>query len=171
MGGTRRVTVARIGAPHGVRGWMRVHSFTTPPENVFGYQPWHLQVGSEWKVLRLREGRPHGKGLIASLEGVEDRDAARGLTGADVAVERATFGEADPGQYFWADLIGTRVENRGGAVLGEVDHLIDTGYQDVLVILGPKGEEILIPFVHDHFILDVDLARGCIRVDWEFDEE
>jgi 16S rRNA processing protein RimM len=168
MTGQRLVTVARLGAPYGVRGWLKVHSFTSEPENVLDYQPWWLRIGGEWKQFRVAEGRIHGKGVVARLEGFDDRDAVRVLVGADVAVERSQLGEPGAGSYFWTDLIGAEVVNREGEVLGRVDHLIDNGVQDVLVIRGADRER-LIPFVQDHFILEVDVDAGRILVDWGLD--
>lgn len=168
MSGQRLVTVARIGAPYGVKGWLKIHSFTSPPESVLAYDPWRIRLGSEWRQFRVAEGRPHGKGVVARLEGFEDREAVRSLVGAEVAVERAQLGDPGTDSYFWADLIGVQVVNREGAVLGRVDHLIDNGQQDVLVIRGDDRER-LIPFVRGHYVLEVDLAGDRIVVDWELD--
>lgn len=168
MSGRHLVTVARVGAPYGVRGWLKIHSFTSPPESVLSYDPWRIRLGGVWRQLRVAEGRPHGKGVVARLEGFEDREAVRSLVGAEVAVERAQLGDPGAGSYFWADLIGVRVVNRDGAVLGRVDHLIDNGQQDVLVIRGGDRER-LIPFVQGHYVLEVDLEGDRIVVDWELD--
>lgn len=168
MSGQRLVTVARIGAPYGVRGWLKIHSFTSPPESVLSYAPWRIRLAGEWRSLRVAEGRPHGKGVVARLEGFEDRETVRSLVGAEVAVERAQLGDPGDGSYFWTDLIGVQVVNREGAVLGRVDHLIDNGQQDVLVIRGGDRER-LIPFVQDHYVLEVDLEGDRIVVDWELD--
>lgn len=168
MMGQRLVTVARLGAPYGVRGWLKVHSFTGEPVDVLDYQPWWVRIGGEWKQFRVAEGRMHGKGVVARLEGFDDRDAVRVLVGADVAVDRAQLGDPGEGSYFWADLIGADVVTREGDVLGRVDHLIDNGQQDVLVIRGADRER-LIPFVQDHYILEVDVEAGRIVVDWGLD--
>ncbi|MDX9741140.1 MAG: ribosome maturation factor RimM [Gammaproteobacteria bacterium] len=168
MMGQRLVTVARLGAPYGVRGWLKVHSFTSPPESVLDYDPWRVRVGGEWKEFRVAEGRVHGKGVVARLEGFDDREAVRTLVGAEVAVERSRLGDPGAGSYFWADLIGAEVVNREGEPLGRVDHLIDNGQQDVLVIRGGDRER-LIPFVQDHYILEVDVEAGRIVVDWGLD--
>jgi 16S rRNA processing protein RimM len=168
VSGQRLITVARIGAPYGVRGWLKIHSFTAPPESVLDYDPWRIRLGDEWRQLRVAEGRPHGKGVVARLEGFEDREAVRSLVGAEVAVERAQLGDPGAGSYFWTDLIGAEVVNREGAVLGRVDHLIDTGQHDVLVIRGGDRER-MIPFVQGHYVLEVDVDSGRIVVDWGLD--
>lgn len=159
--------MGRLGAPYGVKGWLKVHSYTSPPENILRYGPWWVRLGGEWTELRPRDGRPHGKGLVAQIEGYEDREAVRSLVGAEIAVDRSQLEEAGEGSYYWADLIGLRVVNREGHELGRVDHLIETGVHDVLVV---KGEhECLVPFVPGHYVDEVDLAAGRIVVDWQQD--
>lgn len=162
-----RVTVGRLGAPYGVRGWLRIHSYTSPRENILRYSPWWVRMGGGWRPIVVRDGRTHGKGLVAAIEGVEDREAARALVGAEIAVERSVFDPPEPGQYYWTDLIGLRVENRAGVDLGVVDHLIDAGEHDVLVLKGAR--ERMIPFVTGHTVLEVDLEEGRLVVDWEPD--
>lgn len=165
--GERLLTMGRLGAPYGVRGWLRVYSYTSPAENILRYQPWWVRLGGEWTALRPREGRPHGKGLVAQIEGYEDRDALRPLVGAEVAVERSQLEDPGEGSYYWADLIGLQVVNREGQELGRVDHLIDAGVHDVLVIRGER--ERMVPFVRGRFVDEVDLAAGRIVVDWRQD--
>lgn len=167
MSGQHLLTMGRLGAPYGVRGWLKVHSYTSPPDNILRYQLWWVRLNGEWKALRLCEGRPHGKSLVARLEGCEDREAVRALVGADVAIERSQLEEPEEGSYYWADLIGAQVVDGAGNEFGRVDHLIDTGVQDVLVVRGER--EYLIPFVRGHFVREVDLAAGRIVVDWERD--
>lgn len=161
------LTMGRLGAPYGVKGWMKVHSHTSPPENILQYSPWWLWLDGAWQALSLREGRPHGKGLVARLEGYEDPESVRPLVGAEIAIERDRLQEPGEGSYYWADLIGIQVVNREGCELGRVDHLIDNGVQDVLVIRGER--EHLIPFVPERYIDAVDLAAGRITVDWQPD--
>lgn len=167
VSGQRLLTMGRLGAPYGVKGWLRVHSWTSPPDNILHYQPWWVRLGGEWKALRLSEGRPHGKSLVARLEGYEDREAVRELVGAEIAIERSQLEAPEEGSYYWADLIGAQVVNVAGEEFGRVAHLIDTGVQDVLVIRGER--EYLIPFVRGHYVREVDLAAGRIVVDWERD--
>lgn len=162
-----RVTVGRLGAPYGVHGWFRIHSYTSPRENILRYTPWWARLGGEWRQIVPREGRPHGKGLVAAIEGVEDRESARALVGAEIAVERSAFEPPEAGQYYWADLIGLRVVNGDGVELGVVDHLIDAGEHDVLVLAAER--ERMIPFVMGRTVLEVDLGAGRLVADWEPD--
>lgn len=168
--GPRRQLLAmgRIGAPYGVRGWLKVHSYTNPPENLLRYSPWWIRRREGWTAFRVTDGRRHGKALVAQIDGYEDREAARVLVGAEVAVERDYLEPPGEGQYYWADLVGVAVFNREGVRLGEVDHLIDNGAQDVLVLRGER--ERLIPFVPGYYVLEVDLGQGRIVVDWDKDD-
>lgn len=158
--------MGKVGGLFGVRGWVKVHSFASPPENLLRYQPWLVRVGDAWRPLKLTGGRRHGKGVVAQLAGYEDRDNARELIGADIAVERTQLEAPAENEYYWTDLIGTAVVNRGGVEFGRVDHLIETGANDVLAVQGEHGET-LIPFVMGRYVLEVDLAQGRILVDWE----
>jgi 16S rRNA processing protein RimM len=161
--------MGRIGAPYGIRGWLKVHSYTDPPENLLHYSPWWIRWQEEWRALRVMDGRRHGKGLVAQVAGYEDREAARVLVGAEVAIERGHLQAPGEGEYYWADLVGLPVFNREGVRLGEVDHLVDNGAQDVLVLRGGEKER-LIPFVPGYYVLQVDLEQGRMVVDWDKDD-
>ena len=113
------------------------------------------------------EGQRHGKTIIARVDGFDDRDQAARLIGTDIGVPRDELPETDNGHYYWSDLEGLRVVGRDGTKLGRVDYMLETGANDVMVVKGDT--EQLIPFVLDKVILDVDLAKGEIRVDWEWD--
>jgi 16S rRNA processing protein RimM len=153
--------LGRIGAPHGVRGLVRIHSDTSPPENIFRYQPW-LVVDVEMAVL---DGQRHGNTLIARLAGCNDRDAAAAMTGRAIAVYRHQLPPPRPGEFYWADLEGLAVQTAQGTALGIVSHLFPTGANDVMVIAGDR--ERLVPFVWEEVVLDVDFDQRMIVVDWD----
>lgn len=146
---------------------MKVYSYTEPREAVLDYQDWLLGREGRWQRVVLAEGKRHGKAVIARLEGIEDRDAAAELTGSDIGVDRDALPDPGEGHYYWADLEGLAVVHEDGTELGRVAYLMATGANDVLVVDGPY--ERLIPFVPEEVILDVDIAAGVIRVDWEWD--
>lgn len=158
--------MGRIGGLFGVRGWVKVHSYASPPENLLRYTPWQVCMDGAWKTLEVKAGRPHGKGLVAQFDGYADRDVARALLGAEIAVERGQLETPAGNEYYWTDLIGAEVVNRDGVEFGRVDHMIETGANDVLVVRGGQGET-LIPFVTGRYVLEVDLERRRITVDWE----
>lgn len=162
----RWVVLGRVSGLFGVQGWIKVFSDTSPRENILGYPRWYLKQDGEWQPHALLDGRRQGKGIVARLEGCSDRDRAAELIGADIAVRRDQLPDAGAGEYYWTDLQGLRVETLEGVDLGRVDHLFETGANDVMVVQG--GRQRLIPFV-DGVIDRVDLGAGVIRVDWDED--
>jgi 16S rRNA processing protein RimM len=160
----RLVTLGRISGLYGVRGWVKVHSYTEPRDNVVGFARWRLRTQAGERAVEVEDGRAHGANVVAKLRGVDDRDAARELIGADIAVERSALPACEPGEYYWADLEGLEVVTPAGDRLGTVDHLLATGGHDVLVLAGNPAR--LIPFVHGAVIRGVDLAAGVIVADW-----
>ncbi len=161
------VILGRITGIFGVRGWVKVFSYTEPREAILDYGRWLLSKDGGWREAKLAEGKRHGKTVIARIEGVNDRDEAETLIGIDIGVPREELPEAEAGHYYWADLEGLEVVRRDGSRVGTVAELLETGANDVMVVRGER--EILIPFVMDRVIVDVDLAEGVITVDWDWD--
>jgi 16S rRNA processing protein RimM len=159
------IVMGRIAGPYGIRGWVHVVSFTSPPENLLEYRPWYLARDRSWQVTDIVEARRHGKGLVAKLPDCDDRDAAALLKGTHVGVQREQLPRPGKDEYYWHDLVGLRVRTAQGMELGSVDHLIETGANDVLVVRGER--ERLIPFIRGQVVLSIDLAAGEIQVDWD----
>jgi 16S rRNA processing protein RimM len=160
-----RLVVGRVAGVYGVRGWVRVFSETDPMENILAYSPWYL--GGEDEPRVVAEGKRHGKGLLARLEGVEDRDRAASLVGLEIAVDRDRLPPPGEDEFYWTDLEGLSVFSLDGTHLGTVDRLFATPGNDVMVVTGDR--ERLIPFLWGEVIRDVDLSTGLIRVDWDPD--
>lgn len=165
---TNRVVLGRVSGLFGVRGWVKIHSYTDPREAILDYPNWLIELDGCWQAVGVAEGRPHGKTLIVRFDGVDDRDAASSYVNAEVAVDRSALPETGEGEYYWSDLIGLRVERQDGDEIGRVASLLETGANDVLVVRGGE-KEILIPFLTGKVIEEVDLVDGVIRVDWEWD--
>ena len=163
----RRVLMGRIVGVFGVRGEVKLESWTEPRERIFDYQPWQL-VSAPGTVENMEgiRGRKQGKGLVARLPSVDDRDQAVLLVGHDIAVAREQLPPSADGEYYWADLEGLDVFNADGTSLGRVSHLVATGANDVLVVRGGNKEHLL-PFVKEQYIKEVDLSDGRIVVDWD----
>ena len=161
------VVLGRITGPFGVQGWVKVFSYTEPREAVLEYGKWLLSGPDEWKQATVAEGKRHGKTIIARLDGCEDRDQAATLAGTEIAVLRDELPQAGEGHYYWSDLEGLQVLRKDGTDIGKLEYLIETGANDVMVVNGEQ--ERLIPFVMDKVVLGVDLARGVITVDWDWD--
>lgn len=161
------VTLGRVLGPWGVKGWVKVLSYTEPRENIVEFPDWILCRGEERWIERLEQGRRHGANVVAKLESVADRDAAAALKGARIAVERASLAPCEDGEYYWTDLEGLRVVASTGRELGRIDHLFGTGANDVMVVRGDR--ERLIPYIADQVVREVDLAAGVVVVDWDPD--
>ena len=164
----RLVVVGRIAGIYGVRGWVKIISHTSPPENILGYRNWQLRRHGQWQPVELLEGHPQGKGLVASLVGLVDRDQARAYIGAEIAVPRNELPPLPEGEYYWTDLEGLRVSTVEGEELGVLDHLLETGANDVLVVV-KDGRQLLIPYVREQVVKQIDLAAGTMTVDWDPD--
>lgn len=164
------VTVGRITTVHGVRGWVKVHSFTEPEDNIVSYRHWWLKMPEGWLQLEIDQHRGSAKGLLVHLKGVDDRDVARLYCQRDIVVEKAEMPELAAGEYYWHQLEGLSVVTTEGVRLGRVDKLMETGANDVLVVVGDADsldrQERLIPYV-EQFVLDVDLNARQIEVDWD----
>jgi 16S rRNA processing protein RimM len=164
---TQPVVLGRIGGLFGVKGWVKVFSYTEPREAILNYPRWLLSERDGWREATVAEGQRHGKTVIARIDGYVDRDQAAELIGTEIAVRRDELPTAPTGQFYWSDLEGLRVVHRDGTELGRVAYLLETGANDVMVVQGDK--ERLVPFVMDEVVLGVDLADGRIDVDWEWD--
>jgi 16S rRNA processing protein RimM len=150
---------------YGIQGWVRVFSYTEPRENIVRYKPWYLKREGDWQARTVAEANRHGKGVVARLEGCSDRDQAQALIGYEIGVRRDQLPETETGEYYWNDLEGLEVVTLGGELLGRVDHLLETGANDVLVVQGDRQR--LIPFISGRVVASVDLAAGRIQVDWD----
>jgi 16S rRNA processing protein RimM len=159
--------LGRISGVFGVDGWVKLFSYTEPREAILGYRNCLLQQDGVWSEAHWRVGRSQGKTVVASLEGINDRDAAESLIGANIGVWRQDLPDIGESEFYWADLEGLSVVNKDGSELGLVAYMMATGADDVLVIEGEK--EVLIPFIIGRYVTDVDLAAGVIRVDWEWE--
>ena len=161
-----RVEVGRLGAAHGVRGWLRVQSFADPPQRLFEWKRWF--VGD--REMQVLEARPqhgsNGNDWVALLEGVADRDAARRLTGQMVSVARELLPPPGPREHYRDDLVGFEARNLEGALLGVVDHFVDTPGNAVMVIKGAR--EYWVPVTTQH-LREVRVEARALVVDWPED--
>jgi len=172
------IEVARIGDAWGVKGWLKVLPFSVDPQALFSSKRWYVQASDRGPkvfdgtlLLRVREARDHSGGVVAQVDGIDDRDAAQSLRGARVFVGRASFPSTNVDEYYWVDLIGLDVVNREGEAMGRVKELLQNAAQSVLVLQYPSGDAVrerMIPFVAV-FVDAVDLEARRITVDWQAD--
>lgn len=204
--GSGKLHAGTIGGAYGIRGWVRVHALTDPPENFLAFPAWYVAAKAprgapDFDELRFAEGRRHGRGLIAKIDGVDDRTAAERLRGTEIWVDAADLAPLDEGEFYWHQLEGLEVWSRFGdpdtdvagkgdasagragqgvsgeaapVLLGVVDHLLETGANDVLVIAPCAGSidqrERLVPYLPDDVVLGVDIHVGRIDVRWHPDD-
>jgi 16S rRNA processing protein RimM len=166
------VVLGKITSVHGVRGEVKIFSFTDPIDNLLGYPRWTLKRDGEVKQMELVSGRLQGKVLVAKLKGLDDREEARSLAGFDICVPREQLPDLEDGEFYWYQLVGLKVIDLQGQLLGRIDHLLETGANDVMVVKPCPGSlddrERLLPYI-EQCVQQTDLAAGEMRVDWDAD--
>lgn len=158
------VVVGRLGAAYGIKGWLHITSFTDPPDNIFTYKNLKLLRRTGKVALQLVVHKTHGKSYIVKLNGIDDRETAMQYKGLKITVDRADLPETQADEYYWSDLIGLEVITSEGISLGIIDHLFETGSNDVIVTRGKKQH--MIPYL-DHVVQEIDLDKQTMVVDWE----
>ena len=162
----RIIVLGKVASPFGVKGWVKINSFTEPVDNILDYPT--LQLGREgrWTPIRIEEGRVTGKGVIAKFAGIESPEEARTRVGLELGVWRSELPAPAPGEYYWSDLEGLEAVGAAGVMLGRIDHFRSTPTGTVVIVRG--DQEHWIPFVKDR-IVKVDLDAGRIELDWSLD--
>ncbi|CAL74325.1 16S rRNA processing protein, putative function [Bradyrhizobium sp. ORS 278] len=159
---SKLICVARIGAAHGVRGEVRLWTFTEDPLAVLHYGPLTTKDGSRsFEVTKAREAKDH---LVASFKGITDRNAAERLNGVELYVPRDRLPETDDDEYYHADLIGLAAETTAGAPLGRVLAIHNFGAGDIIEIAPPSGSTLMLPFTNA-VVPTVDLAGGRVIIE------
>ena len=153
-----------VGAPFGVRGWIKLRSHTDPPERLLDHRSLRIGRGSVWRDYRVEARGRSGGALTVKLAGVEDRDQAQALRGAEVCVPRSELPPRDDKDFYRADLIGCEVVNLAGVGLGVVQHFVETPAQALMVVRGER--EYWVPAVPQH-LRRVDLTARRVVVDWD----
>lgn len=169
------VVVGRITTVFGVKGWVKIHSYTEPMDNLCSFESLYIQRNGQWAPFELTEIKRHQKGLIGLIRGVDDRELARTYCQCDIGVSATEMPALEEGDYYWHQLEGLRVYTRGAAgtevLLGTVHQILETGANDVMVVRRCAGSlddrERLIPWLPGQVVGTVDLAAGAIHVDWD----
>ena len=162
------IEVGRVLGAFGVRGWLRIESFTEPPDGIFSYRTWHLHTHGGRRPIRVEESKPHGRLFVARLADCTDRDSAARMAGAAIEVPRSELRPLGAREYYRADLIGMNVRRVSGESLGTVSHFIDTPGHAVMVVQGER--EHWVPALAQH-LSRVDLAGRTVWVDWQEPED
>ena len=163
---SRRVVLGQVGGAFGVQGWVRIQSYTDPPENILRFGRWQLGRAGQWREVEIEDGRMTAKGVLAKLVGVGTPEDARLVTGSEIAVTRDELPKPAPGEYYWSDLEGLAAFGQNDQPLGRIEEFRATPSGTVVVIRGERQHWV--PFVKER-IVSVDLDAGRVVFDWAAD--
>jgi 16S rRNA processing protein RimM len=172
------LVVGKITGCYGIKGWVKIQPFTEQPENFVSLGAWHLNRHGVIQGIEFDAIRAQGRGLVAHIPGVDDRNLAESYKGTEIVIEAAALPKLPEGDYYWRELQGLQVWcHQAGEklLLGIVDYLIETGANDVLVVKACDGSidkrERLIPYLPGDTVKRVDLGEAVIEVEWFIDDE
>lgn len=161
------ILVGHIQGVFGIKGWLKIFSHCRPKEQILDYLSWELRAPKGAETYELQDGKPHGGGIIAKLKHIDDRTHAETLKGAEIWVAKSSLSDLSDDEYYWFELEGLQVNNLQGELLGQVVKLMETGANDVLVVKdGSAKQEILVPYIKEQVIKQVDIRNKTITVDW-----
>ena len=166
MKNDKNVFVGKVSSPHGIKGWVKVISYTDPLENILSYKEWFIINEEGMKPFSIEDFRIQGKRIIVKLDGIQDRNSAEDLKNKEILVSRIELPKLEKNTYYWNDLLELPVLDKKGTQIGKVDSLFETGSNDVLVIVNENKERLLVPFIMEEVIKKVDLVKEFISIDW-----
>ncbi|TDR19487.1 ribosome maturation factor RimM [Marinicella litoralis] len=159
------ITVGKITGHYGVKGWLKVFSYTQPMENIANYAHWY--VGGE--LIKGIKAKKHGKTMVAYFKGMDNRECSQKYIGLEVEISAKELGQLPENEYYWMQLIGLEVSDLDGRVLGVLDSMFETGANDVIVLKDAEGTEHLIPYILGGTVIQVDLVNNTMTVDWQIE--
>ena len=164
------IELGYIAGFYGLKGWLKIYSFSNPRKNILAYDNWILQSENYIKQVKIKKGKEHGKGIIVSIVGYEDRNAVEELLKAKIFIKTSQLPALQENEFYWKDLIGFNVINQQNQTLGNVHGVIDNKVHDIMEIKNKEQKSFLIPWVKQHFIINVDKKEKTILVDWEIEK-
>ncbi len=162
----KKLLVGKINGFFGIKGWVKIFSYTEPRKNILSYQPWYIINNGNYEILEITDGREQSKTIVAHIKGIDNRDLSINLIGQDLYINQDQLPKLDDGKHYWYELVGFKVINQNQNNLGVVDYLVDTGSNNVIVTKGEK--EHWIPYI-EPFLLSIDKDNKEILVDWDED--
>jgi len=159
-----RILIGKVSGCFGVKGWLKVFSYTQPRDNITSYSSWIVND----VVYKSVESKQNGKLIVAKLKGIDDKETAFTLIGQKIEIEKQQLHNLDQDEYYWHDLIGLEVTNKQGVKFGTIKSLLETGANDVVIVKGDR--ERIIPYIMNRTIIEVDLKNNSMLVDWHEDD-
>lgn len=160
------IVVGKIGSTYGVKGWLKIHSYTEYGPDITNYQPWYISNQSGgWDTFKIEDSNAQDHQILAKFSGIDTPEQAKVYAGRTIAITRSQLPQLPTNEFYWSDLEGLEVIDTNGQSLGIVQYVMATGANDVLVVKGTK--EHAIPYLKDTVIKKVDLTKKQIIVDWE----
>ena len=166
MENDKKILLGKITGVHGIKGWLKIQSFSSPPENILEYPSWIINNHGEEDSYSIERGRKHHNKIIVKLEKIDDRTIAESLINSKIQILRSDLPKLPNENYYWSDLVGLSVLNSEEKVIGKIESLIETGANDVMVINNAKDERVLVPFVMHEIIKEVNVKLKYIKIDW-----
>ena len=169
----KKVVLGKVGRVHGVSGWVRLNSYTAPPDNILDYPLLRTELNGKQGTLQIDASLRQPKGLLVHFDGYDSPEVSRALTGKEVWVNSSELPDLESGTFYWHELVGLEVINLQGEILGTVSDLLETGANDVLVVR-PNAQscdqrERLIPYLMGQVVRQVSLNDVSLTVDWDID--
>ena len=165
--------MGKLGAVYGIKGWLKIHSFTNAAEDIFEYQPLLIKPKGQFQELQIESWKSHTGGFVAKIVGFDVREKTQDLVGLEIFVDPNKLPTLSD-DFYWRDLIGCQVTTAKNYDLGVVTEIMETGSKDVLVVKANSNDafnkkERLIPFIKSQVVSHVDIAKKLIQVNWEPD--
>ena len=160
------LVIGKITGYYGVKGWVKVFSYSMPKENILNYKNWFILADDIFINHLLIDGKEHQKKIIVKLDNVDSRDDAKEIIGKDVFISQLDLTDLEDDEYYWRDLEGLSVITTKGLCLGKIQYLFETGANDVMVVK-EGNSECLIPYSLGNVVTDIDLDKGEVTVDWD----
>ena len=167
----KKIYLGKITGVHGIKGWLKIQSFSSPPENILNYPSWIITNKGEEDFYSIEQGRKQNNKIVVKLEKIDDRNTAESLINSKIQILRSDLPKLSNENYYWSDLVGLSVLNSEETVIGKIESLIETGANDVMVIITLKDERVLVPFVMHEIIKEVNVELNYIKIDWSIESD
>ena len=162
----KKIYLGKITGARGIKGWLKIQSFSSPPENILNYPQWIINNQGEEDFYSIEQGRKQNNKIVVKLENIDNRNTAESLINSKIQILRSDLPKLSNENYYWSDLVGLSVLNSEEKVIGKIESLIETGANDVMVIITSKDERVLVPFVMHEIIKEVNVELNYIKIDW-----